>query len=69
MFGLIPTLPTFNELAASSTSYTAGIFTDVMPLALMGVGLVIGGIVLAWIGRKVITAVKAAIGKRRGRRR
>jgi len=69
MLGLIPTLPTFDELAASSTSFTAGMITDVYPLVGVGVGLILGGVILAWIGGKVVGAVRSAMGRRRGRRR
>jgi len=69
MFGLIPTLPTFEQLATTSTTYSAGILTDVLPLVGLGIGLVLGGLILGWIGKKVVGAVRSAMGRRRGRRR
>jgi len=68
MFSLIPTLPTFAEISAQTTNYTAGMFTDVISLVGLGVGLVLGGLILGWIGGKVVGAVRSAMGKKRGGR-
>jgi len=57
MFSLLPTLPTYSEITNAASSYAQGIFGDMLPLVEIGMGLIIGGLVVAWLGNSIIDAV------------
>jgi len=68
MLSLLPTLPTSAEIVSSTGAYTATVFTDLVPLVLLGVGIVAGAMFLKFIAGKVMGGIKTVAG-RRGRRR
>lgn len=70
MYALI-TLPDATTTLSSVSSYSSALFTDLYPFALMGVGLIVGGIAIAFLARKATKAVGIVAGgrgRRRGRR-
>lgn len=68
LFTLI-TLPDASSTLTGVGSYSTALFTDLYPFALMGVGLIVGGIAIAFLARKATKAVGIVAGGRRGGRR
>jgi len=64
MISLLPTLPTYAEFTASASSYAQGIFGDMLPLVEIGVGLILGGLVVAWLANGIIDAVGSLFHKK-----
>lgn len=65
------TLPTSTEIVSGITSYTSVVFGELDTLVWLGVGLLFGGIALAYVGRMIVKAGGKVVGSRRrgGRRR
>lgn len=68
LFTLI-TLPDATTTLSGVGTYSTALFTDLLPFALMGVGLIVGGIAIAFLARKATKAVGIVAGGRKSRRR
>ena len=62
------TVPVATTTLASVGTWSSAFFTDLLPVALMVVGIAIAGIFVAFLGRSIVRAVRGMTGGRRGRR-
>jgi len=60
------TLPDVASALATVTSVANPLFTSLLGIGLFGLGLLIGGIFVAWVLRKIQAAVRQVTGGRRG---
>lgn len=63
------TLPSPTEISSSVQSYAGEVFSGLLPVALAVAGLIIGALLLRFIGKGVVNAVQRITGRGRGGRR
>jgi len=56
------TLPDVGDMIASTSAYTGDLFTGILPLALAGLGLVLAGVFVAFLVRKIRSAIRTGMG-------
>lgn len=66
------TVPTSTTVLTDTGTWSSALFTDVLPIALIGAGLLVGGMVASFVLGKIVAGVKKVVGGGRrsgGRRR
>lgn len=62
-------LPSASNIIASSTTDTASVVSEFLPAAYLIIGVIVGAMVVTFVGSLFIRGVGKVIGKRRGRGR
>lgn len=52
-----------NGVFATTSQWLGPLFLEMLPWALVGLGIVVGGYILGWFIRKLWSGVKIALGK------
>lgn len=63
------TLPSASTIISSTSDYSGAMFTELLPLAYIVVGLIVAGLLVRFVMRAVLRGIKTATGGGRGRGR
>ena len=63
------TVPDATSTLASIGDYAGPMFNELLPIILIGLGLLIGGGIIVYVARMVMRGTNKVIGKKGGRRR
>lgn len=66
MYALL-VIPSSTVLLASTGEYSSGLFTDLLPIVFLGAGLLVGGLLVWFIGDRIVGAVIWLLHGRRDR--
>jgi hypothetical protein len=62
-------VPDWGSIVSTISPFTSGVFLTLIVIGLVGAGMLIGGLFVAFIIRKLLAAVKSVLGGRKGGRR